>query len=143
MARILIVEDDPFFADVLACTLKLEGHDTTVANDACEGIRLGLISRPDVVIADWSLRNTLNGGEVCRRIRVICPRCKTIIITGHQELVSEALRYCDHAEAVIAKPFHKQEILGALRKALDHNVAPAPIKIFDPDLREDVFQPVC
>lgn len=143
MARILIVEDDAFFADILACTLKLEGHETTVANNADEGVRLGLVIRPEVVIADWLLRNAMNGGEVCRRIRAAWPHIKTIIITGHQELVPEAERYCNHAESVVAKPFHKEEILGAVRAALTHDARFPLVQIFNPNSQVNILQSVC
>jgi len=126
MARILIVENSPFFADVLACTLGLEEYDVTVANTAVEGVRLGLASRPDVVIAAWSLRSDIHGGEVCRRIRAAWPGTKVVIITGHDELVSQAEEYCGGAAAVLAKPFHKNDILGAVRRALCSDAAFSP-----------------
>ena len=37
MARILIIEMNPSFADVLACTLRVEKHDVAVANTAPDG----------------------------------------------------------------------------------------------------------
>ncbi len=114
-----------------------------MANNADEGVRIGLVARPEVVIADWLLRSAMNGGEVCRRIRAAWPRIKTIIITGHQELVSEAGRCCSHAGAVIAKPFHKEEILDAVQAALMHEALPPLVKIFDPNCQERILQPVC
>jgi two-component system, OmpR family, response regulator len=126
MARILVIEDDPFFADILACMFELEGHKTTVAHNAGEGVRLGLARRPDVVVADWLLKSDLHGGEVCRRILGAWPAARAIIITGHQEWVALAGCYCEGVEAVIMKPFHKAEILGALRRALAPNPALAP-----------------
>jgi two-component system OmpR family response regulator len=118
MARILIVETNPFFADVLACTLWAEKHDVVVANSAEEGIRLGAASRPDVVVAAWLLRGELRGGDVCRRIRAASPGTKVIIITGRDELISQAKKYCRCVVAVLAKPFHREDILAAVRKAL-------------------------
>jgi DNA-binding response OmpR family regulator len=125
--RILIVERSLFFADVLACTLGLENYDITVATTAAEGIRLGLACRPEVVVAAWSLQGDIHGGEVCRRIRNGSPRTRAVIITGHNELVSQAKRYCRCVVAVLAKPFHREELLGAVRKALRSNMALPPI----------------
>ena len=126
MARILIVESNPFFADVLACTLGVEEHDVTVAGTAAEGVRLGAAGRPDVVVAAWSLRGDMHGGEVCRRIRAASPGTKAVIITGRDEFVSQAKKYCRCAVAVLAKPFHREDILGAVRKALCSDAAVPP-----------------
>lgn len=116
MARVLIVEDDRFFANVLARTLGLDGHEVTVANSACEGVWRGLTHRPDVVVAAWWLKGKMHGGEVCRRIRDVWPYTRNIIVTGHPECVAEAGRYQDCVETVLLKPFHKNDILEAVRR---------------------------
>jgi DNA-binding response OmpR family regulator len=134
MARILIIEMNPSFADVLACTLRVEKHDVAVANTAAEGIRLGVADRPDVVVVAWSLRGDVHGGEVCRRIRAASPRTKAVIITGRDEFVSRAKRYCRCAVAVLAKPFHREDLVGAIGKALRSNAAIPPIHTLAADL---------
>jgi DNA-binding response OmpR family regulator len=119
MSRILIVEDDQPFAEALALTLRLGGHDVLVAVDADDGIQLGLAYHPDVVIADWMLKNDLHGGEVCRRIRADRPHTKTIIITGYPDAVSAQIgRWRASIEAVVEKPFHKEQIIEAIDRAL-------------------------
>jgi two-component system, OmpR family, response regulator len=133
MARILVIENNPFFADVLACTLALEKHDVAVANAATEGIRLGLASHPDLVVAAWSLRGDVHGGEVCRRIRAASPGTKAVIITGHSELVSQAREYCRSAVAVLVKPFHRADILAAVRRALRGGAVIPPIHLVAAD----------
>ena len=64
------------------------------------------------------LKNNLHGGEVCRQILETSPQAKCIIITGYLEAVPEIVRLCKHTEAVISKPFHKTDILDAVRRAL-------------------------
>ena len=126
---------NPSFADVLACTLRVEKHDVAVANTAAEGIRLGVADRPDVVVAAWVLRGDVHGGEVCRRIHAASPCMKAVIITGRDELVSCAKRYCRCAVAVLAKPFHREDLLGAVRKALlRSDVAIPPVHTLVADL---------
>jgi two-component system, response regulator YesN len=118
MVRILIVEDDRFFADVLACTLGWDGHEVAVANNAAEGVSRGLASGPDVVVAAWKLKGEMHGGEVCRRIHAAWPNSRAIVITGHQEYFYEASHYCRCVAAVLIKPFHRDQILEAVRHAL-------------------------
>ena len=124
MALILIVEDDRSFSDALARTLRLEGYEVLTANNAEDGVQLGLENFPDVIIVDWMLKSEMHGGEVCRRIRAVCPGVKSIMISGHYEHILLAARYCKWAEAIIAKPFHKKEILDAVHAAL--SVAAVP-----------------
>jgi DNA-binding response OmpR family regulator len=129
MARILIVETNPFFADVLACTLGAEKHDVAVADNADEAIRLGWADHPDVVIAAWWLPGDVHGGEVCRRIRAVSPATKAIIITAREELVSQARDYCRCLAAVLVKPFHRDDILRVVRRILCREVVPPPIRL--------------
>ncbi len=103
--------------------LGLEGHDILVANTAGEGVWLGLAKRPDVVVSDWFLRGEMHGGEVCRRILATWPDMKIIMMTGHHELLSQAAEYCEGVEAVLAKPFHKEEILDVIRRVLSDDTA--------------------
>jgi DNA-binding response OmpR family regulator len=116
MARILVVESDRFFADVLACTLGLEGHDVSVCTSAREGIRQGQADPPDVVVAAWRLKGDMRGGEVCRQICEVQPCVKAIVIAATQECVIEAGEYGFCVEAIIAKPFHRDEILDAVHQ---------------------------
>jgi len=135
MARILIVENNPFFADVLACTLGLEEYAVTVANTAAEGVRLGLAGHPELVIAAWSLHGGMHGGEVCRRIRAAWPGTKIVVITGHHEVVSQAETYCGGDAVVLTKPFHRRDILSAVRRALFGDAAFPPPHSLVADLR--------
>ena len=118
MARILIVEDDRPFADTLALMLGLEGHEMLIAVTAETGIEFGLKHCPDVVIADWMLRSDLDGGDVCRRIQAACPAVKTILMTGYLDLLCRTDPRSKCRESLIEKPFHKQEIIEAVNRAL-------------------------
>jgi two-component system response regulator RegX3 len=123
MARILIVEDNQSFVDALVFTLQMEGHQVWSAVSADEGIQSGLAHHPDVVVADWMLGSEVHGGEVCRRIQLACPRVKSIIMTGYVDLVSKGA-WPAAGEAVIEKPFHKEDIVGAINRALSGPPAP-------------------
>jgi DNA-binding response OmpR family regulator len=116
MARILIVEDDRFFAEALAGTLEWAGHEVAVAGGGDEGVRRGEGYRPDVLIAVWCLKGDVDGGEVCRRVEAACPAVRAVMITAHQERVFEAAHCSECVEAVLVKPFHKNEILDAVRR---------------------------
>jgi DNA-binding response OmpR family regulator len=117
MGRILIVEDERPLAELLAWVLQQEGHEVFVANTAGDAVRQGLNELPELVVADWMLRHSMHGGEVCLRIRAACPATKMILMTGHPEVVPQA-RACGWIDAVLEKPFHMRHLLKAVRSLL-------------------------
>jgi DNA-binding response OmpR family regulator len=52
VANLLIVEDDPDIAELLAAELAGEGHAVRVAHDGQEGLRLVAERHPDLVLLD-------------------------------------------------------------------------------------------
>ena len=66
--RILVVDDNRDSADSMALLLKLSGNETHTAADGLEAIEAAQSLRPDVILLDIGLPS-LNGYEVCRRIR--------------------------------------------------------------------------
>jgi two-component system, OmpR family, response regulator RegX3 len=120
MVRVLIVEDNQSFADALAFVLRLEGYDVSVALTAEEGLRVGLTRRPDVVIADWMLKGNQHGGQVCRRIQAAWPAVRNVMMTGYVNRLPEIAQWSDGADAILEKPFHKEEILEAVSRRMSY-----------------------
>jgi DNA-binding response OmpR family regulator len=67
-ARILIVEDEPEFADLLALWVGRHGWRPRVAHDGAEAVVSFEAEEPDLVLLDLSLPR-LNGWQVIERIR--------------------------------------------------------------------------
>jgi len=74
--RILVVDDSRDSANSMAMLLKFKGHLTHTAYDGLEAVEAAATFRPDVVLLDIGLP-TLDGHEVCRRIRKL-PSDKSI-----------------------------------------------------------------
>lgn len=66
--RILIVEDNPDVADVLAATLQTQGHDVEIAYDGSEGLERARQFGPDAIICDLGLPD-IDGFELARTLR--------------------------------------------------------------------------
>jgi CheY-like chemotaxis protein len=66
--RVLVVDDNDDSADTLAMMLRLEGHETAVAYNGAEAVRLAESFRPEVVILDIGLP-ILTGHHVAKLIR--------------------------------------------------------------------------
>jgi len=118
MARILIVENDATLAELLQWALRQDGYDVTVALHASDAIELGVAEPPDLILTDWMLLHSMHGGNVSKAIRDVCPWTKTIVITGHPEIVRQAWAWGDYIDLVIEKPFHMRHLLGATHRVL-------------------------
>ena len=105
VARILVIDDDPEVVDTLVTCLCEEGYGVSGALTGDEGLKLVILSRPDLVLLDVLLPGGMNGIEVLKRIRSINPTAKVIMVTGNTDplLAREALEL--GALAYVDKPF--------------------------------------
>jgi len=80
--EILIVDDEPQVAEVLARSLSRQGHRTTVAHSGPEALdRLG--SQPlDAMFLDVSMPG-MNGLDVMAEVKRLKPGLAVVVITGH------------------------------------------------------------
>jgi len=79
--KILIVEDEPDIASTLQSYLGRRGFQVSTTASGLEALSLIEISKPDVVILDFSL-NDLNGQEVLKRLREKDQQTRIVVITG-------------------------------------------------------------
>ena len=105
VARILVIDDNPEVLDILVTYLREEGYGVSGALTSDEGLKLVILSRPDLVLLDVLLPGGMNGIEVLKRIRSINPTAKVIMVTGNTDplLAREALEL--GALAYVDKPF--------------------------------------
>jgi DNA-binding response OmpR family regulator len=107
--------------DILGTYLQQEGYGILGALTSDEGLKLAILSKPDLVLLDIALPGT-NGIEVLKRIRSINPTTRVIMVTGNSDpvLAREALEL--GALAYIDKPFDfeylKRVIAAALRESV-------------------------
>jgi CheY-like chemotaxis protein len=80
---VLVVDDNIDAATTLDLLLKSLGHETCVAHDGAQALRLALEFRPDVVLLDIGMPG-LNGYDVARRLRALKHErpLRIIAITG-------------------------------------------------------------
>ena len=66
--RVLVVEDNPDAADLLAIVVELAGHETRVAYDGPPALAIAETFEPEAVLLDLGLP-AMDGYEVARRLR--------------------------------------------------------------------------
>jgi CheY-like chemotaxis protein len=80
--EIMIVDDEPQVAEVLARSLARQGHRTTVAHSGAEALdRLRTLSL-DAMFLDVSMPG-LNGLDVMAEVKRLRPGLAVVVITGH------------------------------------------------------------
>jgi len=116
--RILVVDDERFFREVIGEVLERAGIPYATAETGAAALTAVQDPAIGVAVLDVQLPD-LNGIEVFRRLRELRPDLRVIILSAHtdQEYVLEALRLgaCDY----LAKPIHEEELALAVRRALE------------------------
>jgi len=120
-ARILVIDDEPVVVDMLVTCLREEGYRVVGAETSDEGLKLAILSRPELVLLDIALPG-MNGIELLKRIRSTNPTTRVIMVTGNTDpvLAREALEL--GALAYVDKPFDftylKRVVAMALREGV-------------------------
>ena len=111
--KILIVDDEVRVAELLAESVRMQGHEPIVAGSGTEGLALLEQRHPDAVFLDIVMPE-INGIEVLRRIRETNRNLPVVVITGRAspEQIDEARRL--GITECIEKPFILKQINHAL-----------------------------
>ncbi len=115
--RILIVDDEPNIVVSLEWLMKREGFETLIAGDGEAALAAVEQGAPDLVILDVMLP-TMNGFEVCRRIRSD-PRwngVKILILSANGRETEVAKGLGVGADAYVTKPFSTKELVAQIRQ---------------------------
>ena len=101
--RILVIDDDPSVAEMIAEAVRSVGHDAVVALDGTEGLRLLESAAVQGVFLDLVMPG-LGGLAVLSRIRSRFPHVPVVILSAHagDEETREAMAL--GASEVIMKP---------------------------------------
>jgi DNA-binding response OmpR family regulator len=120
-ARILVIDDNPHVVDTLGSYLREEGYGVLGALTSDEGLKLAILSRPELVLLDIALPGT-DGIELLKRIRSINPTSRVIMVTGNIDPARARKALELGALAYIDKPFDlaylKRVIAMALREGV-------------------------
>ena len=117
MPRILVVEDEAAIARVLVDNLVFEGHEAEAVADGAEGLERALAWQPDLVLLDVVLP-TLDGYEVCRRLRAQGAATPIIMLTARGEEVDKVLGLELGADDYVTKPVGVRELMARIKAVL-------------------------
>jgi two-component system phosphate regulon response regulator PhoB len=128
-AKILVVEDEPDIAKVLAHVLAQEGFRVNVAATGQEAVDEVHRKPPDLMILDLMLPD-FNGFEVLKMLRDSNGFIKmgVIVLTARTDEIDRVLAFELGADDYVMKPFSPRELVLRVRAVLKRAVAgrPAP-----------------
>ena len=112
--RVLLVEDEPELADVLADGLRREGYAVEVARDGATALSSLAAADADLMILDRDLP-VLSGDAVCRALRDQGHPVRILMLTAAGTLDDRVAGLDLGADDYLPKPFAYVELLARLR----------------------------
>jgi len=136
---VLVVDDEPTIAEVVARYLERAGYGATIASDGLSAIEAAGRNRPDLVVLDLMLPG-IDGLEVMRRLRNQGrDRIAVILLTAKGEESDRVTGLRLGADDYMVKPFSPAELVARVDAVLRRIDTPqsqqAPIEL--PDMAID------
>lgn len=117
MAKILIVDDEPSFCELLKTLLKSHGHEALTAYNGRDALDSFMQCRPHFTLLDLRMPE-MDGLEVLKKIRAIDPKAAVMILTawGTDEMEQRARQL--GATDFLSKAISLETILASLEHGL-------------------------
>lgn len=117
-ARILVVDDQQDICWILSHLLEDAGYAVSTAADGQEALEMLAKQPPDLVLMDVRMPG-LDGMATLERLKQGHPHLPVIMLTAYGEVASAVQAMKLGAEDYLLKPFHNEEVLLAVRRALE------------------------
>lgn len=124
--RILIAEDDPDIADLVAHYLQKSGWETHVATSGDKALAYARAHHVDLVILDLMLPG-MDGLDICRALRADRAKASVpiIMLTAKADEGARVAGLEIGADDYISKPFSPNELVARIRALMRRSQRPA------------------
>ncbi|MGD0916255.1 MAG: response regulator [Thermodesulfobacteriota bacterium] len=118
--RILVVDDERDIVKVLMIRLQSSGYEVITAFDGAQGVFMAHKEKPDLIILDIRMPAG-DGFSVAERLKRSSPTwtIPVIFLTGSPEKDAEERAMELGARFYIKKPYDPEELLDAVKRALE------------------------
>src|SRR5215469_4109394 len=119
---VFVVDDENIIASTLGLILISKGFATRGFVHPMEALEAARFGKPDLLITDVVMP-ILNGIDLAIAMRQLHSECKVLLISGQPvtaELLARAASQGHHF-AILAKPFHPDDIIARLHELLGTN----------------------
>lgn len=118
-ARILIVDDEPHVRSMLGATLERQNFQTVVAGTSSEALEYIDRQHFDLVLTEMVMRDGTGLGLI-ERLHINQPQTPVIVVTSIQDVTVAISAMRKGAYDYLLKPFERNQLIAAVRRALDH-----------------------
>ncbi len=117
--KILIVDDDRDFVEILYARLSSFGYEIITAGDGVEGLEKVRSSTPDLIILDIMMPR-MDGYDLCRLLKFDekYKAIPVIMLTAKSQDIDRVMGNKVGADEYITKPFEIKDLIGKVRKHL-------------------------
>jgi len=116
VTSVLVVDDEPSYAEALTVSLRREGFEVTVVADGSSAIAEIEANPPDLVLLDVMLPG-MSGVDVCRQVRK-SSSVPVIMVTARAEEIDAVVGLEVGADDDVTKPYRLRELVARMRAVL-------------------------
>jgi DNA-binding NtrC family response regulator len=121
MTKILVIEDDSSFRNVLVQMLARAGYDVRQAGDGNQAVEVCADFQPDLVLTDIIMPDK-EGLETIQDLLALNPNLKIIAMSGGGKFGPDSylpLAQKLGAKATLQKPFMREELITTIEEVLN------------------------
>lgn len=116
--RILVVEDEQKIANAVKRGLELKGYAVDAVYDGDSGLSYGLDADYDLIVLDRMLPGSIDGTEVCQKLREQNIHTPIIMLTARGTIGDKVEGLNSGADDYLVKPFSFDELNARVRALL-------------------------
>jgi DNA-binding NtrC family response regulator len=116
--RVIVVDDEPRMAEVMAAALARAGHECRVCPSAADALRALDEHGADVVVTDWKMPD-MDGLALLAAVHAKRPGLPVILVTAHGTVPAAVAAMREGAFDYVTKPFDNDELRALVARALD------------------------
>jgi two-component system response regulator BaeR len=116
MSTVLVIEDEPKLATLLANYLRAAGLDPHVISDGALAVQAVHDLKPSIILLDLMLPGR-DGVDICREVRSFS-RVPIIMLTARVEEVDRLLGLETGADDYLCKPYSPREVVARVKAQL-------------------------
>ena len=117
--RLLLVDDEVGYVEVLAKRLTHRGFDVTTASSGAEGIRALRNWEFDLAVVDLKMED-MDGIEVLKIFKKMLPSMVVIMLTGHGSARAARTGLAEGAFDYLTKPCEFDDLFDKINEAVEH-----------------------
>jgi two-component system response regulator HydG len=116
--KLLIIDDEPNHAEVVAESLERVGYQCVVATSGSSGAKMIEQDEPDVILTDFKM-DGIDGLAIVRKARQELPDSEVVVITGHGDVQTAVEAMKAGAANYLQKPVNLAELRAMVDKAAE------------------------